>query len=308
MFNSRQSGEHKQDRELSKIIPTLFYGQSIESLKESTMKKRFIALIDLSPHSEHLLRFAYDWSKRVGAEMLLVHEAAALVPLMTPYETKIELIDIANREARHKLKGLSDAILPRGNRVKLHISEKSLVITIRKLLEEPFDNLVFIGIKRTGLVKKILIGSQAVKVINDIDNLIVAVPEKASCCTPDAIHVAVHKNYPLNIFELNKFLRFIFKDIKRIKFFSVITPEDDRAATEKYLKELIELYSDKYDASYEQYTGLNTLKELKKILLEKGNEFIVVQRGARILLDQIFRKFLINELVYEGNTPLIILP
>lgn len=35
---------------------------------------------------------------------------------------------------------------------------------------------------------------------------------------------------------------------------------------------------------------------------------LVVQKGSRLLTDQLFRQFLINELVYEGQTPLIVLP
>lgn len=88
----------------------------------------------------------------------------------------------------------------------------------------------------------------------------------------------------------------------------MITPNDDRNATEKYLNELIEFYSDKRDASYELYVGRDALRDLKEIILKKQKEFIVVQRGSRMFLDQMFRTFLINELVYEGNTPLIIVP
>jgi len=49
-------------------------------------------------------------------------------------------------------------------------------------------------------------------------------------------------------------------------------------------------------------------QDLKRIILNKKDDFIVVQRASRMLLDQIFRKFLINDLVYEGNIPLVILP
>jgi uncharacterized protein (DUF488 family) len=74
------------------------------------------------------------------------------------------------------------------------------------------------------------------------------------------------------------------------------------------LKELFELYSDKYDSLYELYQGDESLPSLKNIIMAKHNEFIIVQRGSRMFVDQVFRKFLINELVYEGHTPLIILP
>ncbi|HPV88611.1 MAG TPA: hypothetical protein PKU85_05315, partial [Bacteroidales bacterium] len=62
------------------------------------------------------------------------------------------------------------------------------------------------------------------------------------------------------------------------------------------------------ETAYELYLGDNAWRDLKKIIKQKQKEFIVVQRGSRMFLDQITRKFLINDLVYEGHTPLIIMP
>lgn len=272
------------------------------------MKNRFIVLIDLSVYSEDILRFAYDWSKRTDAELLLLHSTEVLLPVMAPQENKIRLTARANLEALEKVKACAEAVLPDGTSAKPLVSEKPLVVLLRQLMREDYNDLVFLGIKGTGLLKKIFIGTQAVKVIDGIDNLIVAVPQNAACCTPECIHVAVRKNYPLNIFEFNKFLLFTGREIKKIVFFSFIASEDDRDSVEKYLKELAALYSDNRDTSYELYQGDAALSGLKYLIVEKHNEFIVIQRGSRMFLDLVFRRFLINELVYEGRTPLIILP
>lgn len=272
------------------------------------MKNRFILLIDFSPYSEHLVQFAYEWGNRISAEILLVHQTIVMSPVMTPQESKIHLTQIANRNALEKLQKCTEAILPKEASVKHLVAERKLVYQLRALLREPYNNLVFLGLKGTGLLKKIFIGSEAVRVIDSIDNLIVAMPKNAECCSRESIHVAVQKNYPLNIIEFNKFLNFAGEQINKIVFFSVITPDDDLDGTEKYLRDLAESYSDKRDVSHELYQGKNAFEDLKKVISEKKNEFIVVQRGSRMFVDQIFRKFLINELVYEGNIPMVILP
>jgi nucleotide-binding universal stress UspA family protein len=276
--------------------------------EEQAMKSRFIVLIDFSPHSEQLLRFAHDWSTRADAELLTFHHTMALLPLMTPYETKAALIDRANYEAWERLVKFTENVLPPATSIQHLVSEENMVAVLRELLKKPLSHLVFLGIKGTGLLKKIFIGSQAVNVINGIDNLIVAMPQHAPCCAPDAIHVAVQKTYPLNLVELNEIIRLNGEGESKIIFFSVVTPEDDREATERYLKALTQLYSDKKETAYELYLGDNAWRDLKKIIKQKQNEFIVVQRGSRMFLDQITRKFLINDLVYEGHTPLIIMP
>ncbi len=272
------------------------------------MKNRFIVLIDFSAYSEHLLRFAHAWSERVGAEMLLFHSITAVTPVMTSPESKVILKDSARRTAMKQLKEFAMAVLPEGTTVRRLVSERHPVLALRPLLREHFHNLVFLGLKGTGLLKKLFIGSQAVTIIDGIDNLIVALPKNADCCSPESIHVSVQRNYPLNVFELNKFLNLTGGTVAKINFFSIITPDDDAASTEKYLKELTSLYSGKLESSFEVLKAANALQGLKKSISKKKNEFIVVQRGSRMFLEQFFRKMLINELVYEGHTPLIILP
>lgn len=272
------------------------------------MNNRFIILVDLSADSEHLIQFAYDWSKTIGADMLLVYHTVMMLPALTPYESRKKLTKIANQESLDKLRRLAETVLPGLRSIRFFVSEKPLVQQLRTLLRGPFNNLVFLGLSKKGLLEKLFIGSEAVKVIDGIDNLIVAVPLNPECCSSETIHIAVQKNNPLNVIDFNKFLNFRKASIKDIVFFSVLEPGDDWNDAEKYLKDLTEFYSDRYSVTNEMYKTQGGFQDLKRIILEKKDGFIVVQRGSRMFLDQIFRKFLINDLVYEGNIPLVILP
>jgi hypothetical protein len=272
------------------------------------MKNRFIVLVDLSSNAEHLIQFAYHWSRNISADMLLVHNTVLMLPALTPYESKKKLTKIANQEALDKLRNLAQTALPGVLSIGFLVSEKPLVPELRKFLRGPFNNLVFLGLSKKGLLEKLFIGSEAVKVIDGIDNLIVAVPLNPECCSPETIHVAVQKSNPLNIIDFNKFLNFRKVSIKNLVFFSVLETGDDWNDADKYLRDLTELYSDRYSASSEMYKAQSGFQDLKRIILSKKDDFIVVQRGSRMFLDQIFRKFLINELAYEGNIPLVILP
>jgi hypothetical protein len=272
------------------------------------MKNRFIILVDLSSDSEHLIQFAYNWSKDVSADMLLLHNTVIMLPALTPYESKKELTKIANNESLDKLRRLAETVLPEVMSIRFFVSEKPMVTQLQTLLRGSFNNLVFLGLSKKGLLEQIFIGSEAVKVIDGIDNLIVAVPLNPECCSPETIHVAVQKNNPLNIIDFNKFLNFRKAGIKDIVFFSVLEPNDDWNDAEKYLRDLTELYSDRYGTTSEMYKAQSGFQDLKRVILSKKDDFIVVQRGSRMFLDQVFRKFLINDLVYEGNIPLVILP
>ncbi|MNE57231.1 hypothetical protein D3C80_1521830 [compost metagenome] len=68
------------------------------------------------------------------------------------------------------------------------------------------------------------------------------------------------------------------------------------------------MFSDRFNTDFAIYEGNNPFDDIKKIINNKNDEMLIVQKGSRHLTDQLFRKFLINELVYEGQTPLIVLP
>jgi len=280
----------------------------LSSFYELAMKNRFLVLIDFSPYSEQLLRFVHEWSKRVNADILLIHSTDVLMPLMAPSESRQEIVKMANRDALKKMLELTKAVFPEGAPFTSFVSEEDLTITLRRFLLQKHNNLVFLGLKGTGLLKRIFMGSRSVKIIEDIDNLIVAMPKHAVCCAPESIHVAVQKSCPLNMIELNNLLKLAGEEIKKINFFSVLRDYDDTSMAERYLNEIAVLYSGKTETSYELYRERDTLVNLKNAIFEKKNEFIVVQKSSPFFLDPVFKKFLINELVYEGNNPLIILP
>ena len=79
-------------------------------------------------------------------------------------------------------------------------------------------------------------------------------------------------------------------------------------SVKKYLTDLTLFFADRFDTTFAIYEGSNPFSDIKKVINNKIDEILIVQKGSRLLTDQLFRKFLINELVYEGQTPLIILP
>ena len=142
------------------------------------MRNRFILLIDFSPYSEHLIRFAYDWAKKVDAEILLLHKTTVMSPVMAPHESKKHLAQIENNNALERLQQCMESTLPKSASAKLIVSERRLVYQLRNLLREPYNHLIFLGLKGTGLLKRVFIGSEALSVIEGIDNPIVAMPQE----------------------------------------------------------------------------------------------------------------------------------
>ncbi|TDD73940.1 universal stress protein [Flavobacterium caseinilyticum] len=272
------------------------------------MKKRFIILIDFSEYSGNLLKYACDWNKHVNAELLLVHQTTVLAPVFTDYDRKKSIAEQGNDEALQKLKALAKRLIPPTVKVSYCVSESNLEITLPKLLEEAYENLIFVGLKGTGFLKKIFIGSVALEVIDNIKSIVVAMPREIATFSHEKIFVAVTEKHPLNLLELNNFLELIDKKNTRITFFYLSKPNEKTIGTEKLLRDLSELFAERFTTTFAIYEGSNPFDDIKKVINNKIDEMLIVQKGSRHLTDQLFRKFLINELVYEGQTPLVILP
>ncbi|MNQ25923.1 Universal stress protein family protein [compost metagenome] len=272
------------------------------------MKKRFIILIDFSEYSGNLLKFAYDWGKQVNAELLLVHQTIVLTPGLADYDSSKSIAEHDNDEALQKLKTLVMELIPASVEVSYSVSESNLELTLSTLLAEPYQNLIFVGLKGTGLLKKIFLGSVALQVINSTKNIVVAIPKEITAFSHKNIFIGVTEKHPLNLFELNNFLKLIDKENTSITFFYLSKPHKKTKGTEKKLKDLSVMFSDRFNTGFAIYEGNNPFDDIKKIINNKNDEMLIVQKGSRHLTDQLFRKFLINELVYEGQTPLIVLP
>lgn len=272
------------------------------------MKRRFIILTDLSQHSANLLRYACEWAKEVNAELLLVHQTVILTPALTDSETRYEHTIEINDEALRKLKNLSHEFVPPGVNVSFSVSDDHLQNILKKLLEEPYENLIFTGIKGTSLTKKIFYGSAALQIIDKTKNIIVSIPKKIGTFLHEKIYVAVTKKYPLNILELYKFLDYIKNGNISITFFYLAKPDEKTRDIEQYLVDLSKLFKHRVDTNFKIFEAKNHFEDIQKVITDAEYEILVVQKGPRLLADRLSRKFLIEGLVYKGQTPLIILP
>lgn len=272
------------------------------------MQKRFILLIDFSEYSANLLKYAYSWSKEVNAEILLIHQTSTLVSPRLSEDIRNDTIKQNISEAVDQLNEYSRSILHDATNIKCQVTYYHLNLYLKELLSEPYDNLVFVGLKGTGLLKQIFIGSIAVEIIENIDNVIVAIPKEVTRFSPKKLYVPVTDKYPLNISAFHKFLGCLGDGIEYINFFSLSKPDEHNEDNEKQLLELSNFFKNEYNTDYTVYEGKNTFENIKKVINNKTEEILVVQKGSRLLTDQLFRKFLINDLVYEGQTPLVVLP
>jgi hypothetical protein len=266
---------------------------------------RLIVLIDFSEHSNRLVDFAYRFADQFNARMLFVHQVPGFVPSMADPKSKNEIISIEIADAQNQLRTLTkdrnisdDAF---------HISPKPILITLQELKTDYFHDWVLSGLKSSGVLKRIFIGSTTLSIVNESDALTLAIPLNNTVVTPQKLVVAVNEKYPLNALQFEHLLSVMLPYLSGLEFITVLSEDDNETAAHKYLRGLQERYA-AYPTEVFLSKGENKFEALKQHLQQNTvSTFLVLQQGSRSLQDQIFRKFMINELVYSGISPLIVL-
>lgn len=272
------------------------------------MKKRLIALVDLSAHSPGLIRYACDWCVKADAVLHLVHHTVVHAPVMADRDSKRQIADLAKAEARERMRMLAEELVPSSIKVSFSVSTVRLQVMLSQLLAEPFEDLVLVGLKGTGMLKKLFIGTVALEVIEQTHHVVVTMPKDVTAFDHRRIHVAVSELHPLNVTALNSFLDFIDRERTGITFFHLSRADEETTGMEQQLASLAAAYADRFDTSTAIYQGSDPFADIRCVIGGSTDELLIVQKGSRLLSDHLFRRFLINELVYEGKTPLVVLP
>lgn len=272
------------------------------------MKKRIIALIDFSLYSENLIKLAGSLSNAIEAEIILIHQVQVIVPALADMNSRRELIEFEKSDALRNLKQISRKIIPSEKKISFLITERPLSIVLPEIGSRDSDDLILVGLKGTGILKKIFIGSTTLKIIENLAITTIAVPVKTYNLQLERLVIATNYKFPLNRTSLDNLLRNFSGTVNEVLFISVITSDDDDIETLKNLQEIHEYYKGRITSGFRIFEGKLAFEKIKSFMKGDNRSFLVVQKGSRAINDQVFRKFLINDLVYHGSIPLVILP
>lgn len=273
------------------------------------MKKRIITLIDFSSYSANLLNFTDTLADITKSDILLIHQVPGIVPVLSDDNSRKEIIEIEKSEALKKLKGLAKERISSQKNIKYLVTQKPLVLLLPEIGSKDSDDIVLAGLKGTGILKKIFLGSTISKIIDDLNLVTIAIPLKTNDLKPEKLIIGINYRYPLNKSGLDHLLRTLEGSVQKLEFISVRTPNDKENDSIKYLEQLSEYYRLKVpNTNYKIFSGKNAFDEIKNFMPGDNKTFLVLQKGTRSLNDQVFRKFVVNDLIYHGAVPLIILP
>lgn len=270
------------------------------------MRRKLVALVDFSSYSEPLVKLALHWADGLNLDLVFVHQVTVAVPAMADTESRMQIANSEKNDALIRLRMLVQKYNAKNVMLQYQVTDKPLTLYLPELITEGRDDLVIAGLKGTGILKRIVLGSKIAKVIEDLDYITVAVPAQINVVTPGHMTIAVSYRYPLNEHALTSLIE--LPSVREIELVSIVTSDDDEEKAEAYLKEQKQRLPEHVTSSYYLYKGQDAFTLVKSHCAAQPDTVLVVQKGSRSLKDHLFRRFFVNELVYDGSIPLVVLP
>lgn len=270
------------------------------------MKKqnRIISLIDFSEYSNKVIQFTADFSRLIDARVVFVHRVPGMVPALADSESRRQIIDHEKEVALQKLKEQAGVYFSPAP--QFEVSDKHLLTIFKELKDEGYFDWVVAGLKGTGMVKKVFMGSTTLMVIEETRLPTVAIPMAENISLPKELVVVVSSKYPINAEMLKPVMTNLSGSVVKTTFISIITETDDELNTGKYFKELENEFK-AFNTMSVMFKGVDPFEEIQGYFRDKSDVFLVAQQGSGTLTDALFGDHFINELVYHGSIPLIVL-
>ncbi|EOZ98471.1 hypothetical protein A33Q_1125 [Indibacter alkaliphilus LW1] len=271
------------------------------------MSLKLIVPIDFSKYSLQQLRLAAAWKEKYGIEIMILHKVDLVFPSLANADLRLKMEYNLKREAKNNINELLEEVgLDINNETQ--IISGSLIEFFKNSPKVSKDDIIVLGIKGLDTFSRILIGSTATQLIDNLEHVIIGIPLDLKELVPEKLMIGTHYRKKIEPQVLRKLLSLFGSTLSYVELVSIIKSEDDAKEGGHYLSGIKSLIEDIVPSHFKLIEDKNPLEGLKKVYEEMEHSMLVVQRGSRSFSDQVSRKFLINELVYNSFAPIIILP
>ena len=264
-------------------------------------------LLDFSDYASAELILAKSWAESKGFEVKVLHQPDFFAPSMANKEQRLRLEYEQIREINHRWLRLKDEIFGPETSPGFDIVKTSLDAYLEiELTKTP--GIIIMGLKGGGKLKQIFLGSMVSELVEKLNEYITAVPKSLAFFEPRELVVSISPHYVFNHDGLAALLPLLPSSIKMINWISVVEHPEDEMVLLQHLKLLSTKVKSDMENKFSVFCGEGVFEKVKTFVSSEKGQILVVQKGGRTFKDKLFRRFLINDLVYDGSVPLIIIP
>lgn len=266
---------------------------------------KIYVLVDFSDYTESALQMVKAWGAGKKAEIKALHQLDFHLPTLANHDLRLKLKYDHKRELLNHWFRLSEEIYGFSDAVSFEILEEPVLEYLKKTDK---DAMIFMGLKGGGIMKQIFLGSMVSEVIERLNHITVAVPKTFKDQKFEKLVVTAHPKFGFNEKAFGKLINLLPESVQAIEWISIAREGDDESTLYDYLGLLSGKFSPHREVKISVFCGGNVFFKVKTYFSESANQVLVIQKGGRTFQDKVFRKFLVNDLVYDGSIPLIVLP
>lgn len=266
---------------------------------------------DFSPTAETAFRFAVKLAARTNSEVVLYH---IFTPVENPYIDTEAIRDEYNikmsGELKQHLEILKDAVQLDSPSVQITtaLGRSPIIDGILDYAEDNGFGMIIMGTQGASGLKKVIIGSQAARIIEDSELPVLLVPEKFTGDIPQKILFATICNV-----KDHDALGTVFKWTAPLnpKLSIVHICEDqtvnDHASLKDY-SDVIPVSFNKEDVDFKRLSSSYTIETMEKLETKYPYDLLVMIRRRKSFFGRLFKKSLSQDMAYLTKYPLLVIP
>jgi nucleotide-binding universal stress UspA family protein len=270
-----------------------------------------LVLVDFSEYSKAALNAAFQWSRATGSTLHVHHHVEPILPGMTPPEFKESWQKGAEEEAATEVRDLL-AGLPGMDvdNVQVHITGGKILPRLLELTGKINFDIIFIGSKGRGALSDILLGSVVSKVISNLPVPVAAISGDYRLSDGFDIFVSVNVRHDFHREQLTGLLSPLGSALRSLELITIVEPgdKDETAAADEKLAGISQACAGLAHCRHTVLQGDNVYDELVRLMEERPNSMIVVQRGDSDNVKNVIGRSLVYEIIRHQEIPVIILP
>lgn len=272
------------------------------------MKTKLIVLIDFSPYTPTLLKFANAWCEKSGSEILLIHQLLSPESIVQNTKNRTTNIQMEKNKTLRKIRELISETFNEKTKIRTEIITGDLIKYLKNMPDQDLNTPILLGMKGNTTGDKPIMGKLTKAITENLNCLTFIVPVTLKVYLPNSLTVGLSCKYPLNKPAFNIFLNQVLAFITHVRFISVMAAAKEYKRCHQYLLNLSMEYGHIVSAEFEIFNGISAFRYIKDYIAQLPETMFVVQKGEHLLTDKMSHKFLINDLVYDTSIPLVIVP
>ncbi len=266
-----------------------------------------LVLTDFSDNAFLAAEYAGILSKKWKSSRIILYHAYQTIG---PTEKSADGGETTEHESFHTMKvwqeSLKEFINP-GTAISFIIEDIYLDEGINRLCEQEKVDLVVMGLTgRTGL-EKIIIGSNAIRVMENCDHPLLLVPWSTAICYPKTILLTTDLKdvkEKMEIPVLDKLLNLL---TARLLVLNVAQKEESPVTLRNEISSLHAALN-KYDPETHYISHQDTVEGINTFATDHEVELIITLRQQQTWLAGLFRQSVSKKLAWNSQIPLLILP